>query len=115
MIPLRRSVLPGILVALLLAGPADAAEEGSIVGTVVNKEGKPVPGMLVRAQKLEGPGFHGTALTGTDGRFAIRLRNLGSKTRYRVFPVPQGASRPESIEIKVSGGRTRDVKTFTLP
>jgi tetratricopeptide (TPR) repeat protein len=95
-------LLAGALVTVL--SPRAAAQNGSIVGTILDVNGKPWFGLNVQAVSDQGAKLD--AKTDAEGKFAIRNLRPGVYTlTITTFPAPNDKQSPVSMgQLKVSSG-----------
>jgi tetratricopeptide (TPR) repeat protein len=106
-----KRILKSMMFAVLLAGalvtvlaPHAAAQNGSIVGTILDVNGKPWFGLNVEAVSEQGAKLD--AKTDAQGQFAIRnLRPGVYKVTITTFPAPNEKQPPVSMgQLKVTSG-----------
>jgi tetratricopeptide (TPR) repeat protein len=106
-----KRILKSMMFAVLLAGalvtvlaPHAAAQNGSIVGTILDVNGKPWFGLNVEAVSEQGAKLD--AKTDAQGNFAIRnLRPGVYKVTITTFPAPNEKQPPVSMgQLKVTSG-----------
>ncbi|HEU0012206.1 MAG TPA: carboxypeptidase-like regulatory domain-containing protein [Longimicrobium sp.] len=106
--------LLALAAALLLASPAAAQ---TVRGVVVEADGDPVPGMLVRLEDAQGA-RHDAALSDSAGGFTLRARGAGT---YRLRAERVGFRATLSDAIALAAGETVErrltaaVERITLP
>jgi hypothetical protein len=104
---LYRAVFAALLMALMTLSAFGQVQTGSLFGSVVDKDGAPLPGVTVT---LTGPGAPQTTVTDAQGRF--RFPNLTPGT-YSLRSELAGFGQATRAGIGVRLGSTADV-TMTL-
>lgn len=104
---LYRAVFAALLMALMTLSAFGQVQTGSLFGSVVDKDGAPLPGVTVT---LTGPGAPQTTVTDAQGRF--RFPNLTPGT-YSLRSELAGFGQASRAGIGVRLGSTADV-TMTL-
>lgn len=116
-----RAVLGGLLMAIAaligisaLASPAHA-DGASIVGTITDPDGKPVAGVVLKAEGEKGSG---EATSGADGTFSIELPSAGTFTvTIDTTTLPDGLALAkegdEEKSILVLGGKKKILVPLT--
>jgi tetratricopeptide (TPR) repeat protein len=106
-----KRVLKSMMFAVLVAGalvtvlaPHAAAQNGSIVGTILDVQGKPWFGLNVEAVSEQGQKFD--AKTDAEGRYEIRNLRAGAyKVTITTFPPPNDKQSPIQMgQLKVTSG-----------
>ena len=107
---MRRQLIWALLLVVASFGLASAQEttSGSILGTVVDAQGAPVPGATVTVTSPQGPKM---VVTDSNGRFFAPYLTPG---RYSVKTELSGFSAVEQKNLEVHLGQRLDLGTITL-
>ncbi len=106
-----KRILNSMMFAVLLAGamvtmlaPHAAAQNGSIIGTIIGVDGKPLANLSVEAVSDQGAKYSGT--TGTDGSYAIHNLRPGVYTvTITKFPPPNDKQPAVKLgQLRVTSG-----------
>jgi iron complex outermembrane receptor protein len=109
---IRRGALRGLVLAVCVAGTADAVQPPALTGTVVDASGGAVSGAAVRARHENGTAID--AVTAADGSFAIaglpagRVRLAIARELFRAEHVdlqwrPESGSPPVRVVLAIAG------------
>ena len=64
------------------SGGGDTSEANTVSGIAVDEQGKPLPGVKVRAENPSGDNIHVDGTTGADGKYKLKLSHIGGWKIY---------------------------------
>ncbi len=110
MLTIRRSLSFAVLAAALLAGRARAGYEGRIVGTIVDENNTPIPGVTVTVTSPEFK-YNKQYASGADGKFTVTV--IDASRKYDIKLEKDGFA-PFSAALPVEIGATKRM-SYQLP
>lgn len=98
-------------VALTVAGPAPAATQGRVAGTVTDSAGDPIPSATITVTSAELPTYLKELEVDSDGEFKILLLDA---TKTYLFEVAAPGYVGHKEEVKIAAGSMNNERDFAL-